>query len=149
MMKKEVRKLVWGGRIFNIKTITQHKEKKIKNRMKQSGEDCLLDIGFEYWLVKCKHHSNDETDMIDIMNSGQNMKIWFECETRLFYVESGCIISDSNRRQFIPNDSVFDKVSYYFQEIAQERIKNEHGFKLITVFNDLASSSPVHVMVDQ
>lgn len=88
--------------------------------------------------------------MIDVvLNFGQNMKIWFECETRLFYVESGCIISNSNRRQFIPNSSVFDKVSYYCQEIAQELIKNEHGIKVITVFNHLASSSPVHAMVNQ
>jgi hypothetical protein len=95
---------------------------------KRFGADGLLDCGFEYRLVK---RNEEEASPM----------------TRLFHVESGVMITPNNRKQYIPDGSIFDEVGTHCQEIAQERIQNEYGLHFVTLFSH--EGEPVQALVSQ
>ena len=87
----------------------------------------LSDCDFEYRKIADK--SEDEPDLP---------------ETRLFHKTTGVMITPQNRRAYIPDGLIFDKVMKCCQQVAQEKIKSDFGLDWIHLFTH--EGEAIHVL---
>jgi hypothetical protein len=82
------------------------------------GAQGLFDCGFEYRQV-----SSTISDELDLP------------ETRLFHITSGVMITPGNRKTYIPDGPIFDRVVQCCQQIAQQRLQSQYGLEWVNLFS--------------
>jgi len=126
-----------------------------EDSVKRSGADGLFDSGFEYRLARCPRHTND-----DLLGSTSASSSWqkidgnkddfcWDCNTRLYHIESGEMINTNNRKCYIPDGAIFEEISCCCQDIVQKRIQCEFGFEFITICNDVTRGNHVQALVSR
>ncbi len=77
----------------------------------------LFDCGFEYRQISQDALEEDELT-----------------DTRLFHKATGIMITQENRKMYIPDGPSFDKVIQCCQQVAQQRLQNDYGLRWIELF---------------
>lgn len=123
--------------------------------VKRAGADGLFDNGFEYRLARCPRHWNVEfSASASASSSWENIddsKVDFcwDCITRLYHIESGDMITATNRKCYISDGPIFEEISFCCQEIVQEKLQRELGYKFITICNDVTRGDPIQILVNR
>jgi len=108
------------------------------------GSEGLLDLGFEYRLVPCQDHTAADRRSSETLYSSNNL--CFECATRIFHVESNIMVTEANRKEYIPDGRVFDEACLCSQDIAVEWLKRDFSLRSIALYNH-ETEEAVHALV--
>ena len=73
----------------------------------------------------------------------------FECECRLFHVESNTMITGENLLDFIAYGDMYDEICRMCQEYAQEQMVDEGGLIWATICEDSGKGNPIRALVDE
>ena len=73
----------------------------------------------------------------------------FECECRLFHVESNTMITGENLLNFIAYGDMYDEICRMCQEYAQDQMVDEGGLIWATICEDSGKGNPIRALVDE
>merc|ERR1740136_346951 len=95
-----------------------------------------------YWAQHQPHRRGKKID-------GNKDDFCWDCNTRLYHIESGEMINTNNRKCYIPDGAIFEEISCCCQDIVQKRIQCEFGFEFITICNDVTRGNHVQALVSR
>jgi hypothetical protein len=110
--------------------------------IEMEGLNGLKECGFHYEFTPCTVHKG-------VKNSDTLSMCPDCCGNRLYHTESGTLITQTNRKNFIADGEMYEACTGLCQEYAQELMQREGDLHWVSVCEDEEKGTPIRVLVDK